>query len=129
MTSALNDITSILASLGQTAFVWDLASDAISWSDHVGAVFPEIPAGSLASGAELAKLIEPQGSRAVRDSTVHGSPPPQLSHSCPEFCVGRAAKELNRQKRSIIGFRQARTVWQNLSNIPNHPLVPVLRVR
>jgi diguanylate cyclase (GGDEF)-like protein len=59
---------SILASLGQATFAWDLATDAIAWSDNVAAVFPDIPAGSFASGAEFAKLIEP--SRAVRSEAL-----------------------------------------------------------
>jgi diguanylate cyclase (GGDEF)-like protein len=62
VTSGLTDTSTILASVGQAAFAWDLATDAISWSDHVSAVFPDIPPASLASGAELAKLIEPKGS-------------------------------------------------------------------
>ena len=68
MTSSLTDTSSILASLGQAAFVWELASDAISWSDHVGAVFSEIAPASLAYGAEFAKLIEPKGS--IRADTL-----------------------------------------------------------
>ncbi|WP_375786384.1 putative bifunctional diguanylate cyclase/phosphodiesterase [Bradyrhizobium sp. Pha-3] len=55
---------SILASLGQATFAWDLATDAIAWSDNVATVFPDIPLTALASGTELAKLIEP--SRSVR---------------------------------------------------------------
>ncbi|MCP1840866.1 diguanylate cyclase (GGDEF)-like protein [Bradyrhizobium sp. USDA 4524] len=64
---------SILASLGQATFAWDLASDAIAWSDNVAAVFPDIPVAALASGAELAKLIEP--SRSVRSDAL-GAPAP-----------------------------------------------------
>jgi diguanylate cyclase (GGDEF)-like protein len=75
VTSALPQTSTILASLGQAAFVWDIATDALHWSDHVGAVFPDIPAASLLSGAEFAKLIEPE--RAIRldalsQSPVHG---------------------------------------------------------
>jgi diguanylate cyclase (GGDEF)-like protein len=51
--------STVLASLGQAAFVWDLASDAITWSDHVQLVFRDIPVAALASGAEFSKLIEP----------------------------------------------------------------------
>ena len=51
--------SSILASLGQAAFVWDLAADTIAWSDNAGAVFTDIPAEALASGAGFARLIEP----------------------------------------------------------------------
>ncbi|MCP1974622.1 bifunctional diguanylate cyclase/phosphodiesterase [Bradyrhizobium elkanii] len=67
---------SILASLGQATFAWDLASDAIAWSDNVAAVFPDIPVAALASGAELAKLIEP--SRSVRSDAL-GAPAPVRS--------------------------------------------------
>jgi diguanylate cyclase (GGDEF)-like protein len=73
LTPALPQTSSILASLGQAAFVWDIASDTISWSDHAGAVFPEIPASALSSGAELARLIEPD--RAIRTDALHLSPP------------------------------------------------------
>ncbi|ODM72257.1 bifunctional diguanylate cyclase/phosphodiesterase [Bradyrhizobium elkanii] len=67
---------SILASLGQATFAWDVASDAIAWSDNVAAVFPDIPVAALASGAELAKLIEP--SRSVRSDAL-GAPAPVRS--------------------------------------------------
>ncbi|WP_375777598.1 putative bifunctional diguanylate cyclase/phosphodiesterase [Bradyrhizobium sp. ma5] len=59
---------SILASLGQATFAWDLASDAIAWSDNVATVFPDIPIAALASGTELAKLIEPM--RSVRSDAL-----------------------------------------------------------
>jgi diguanylate cyclase (GGDEF)-like protein len=65
--------SAILASLGQAAFVWDLATDAIDWSDHAGAVFPDIPPAALSSGAGLAGLIEPD--RAVRTDALGLSPP------------------------------------------------------
>ncbi|WP_246799446.1 bifunctional diguanylate cyclase/phosphodiesterase [Bradyrhizobium sp. CCBAU 51753] len=64
---------SILASLGQATFAWDLATDAIAWSDNVAAVFPDIPEAALASGAELAALIEPQ--RGIRREALgQGAP-------------------------------------------------------
>ncbi|MHC2466285.1 putative bifunctional diguanylate cyclase/phosphodiesterase [Bradyrhizobium embrapense] len=64
---------SILDSLGQATFAWDLASDAMAWSDNAATVFPDIPVAALASGAELAKLIEP--SRSVRtDALGHTGP-------------------------------------------------------
>jgi diguanylate cyclase (GGDEF)-like protein len=65
--------STILSSLGQAAFVWDIASDAIAWSDHPGAVFADIPAEALSSGAEFAKLIEPKGS--IRAEALTLSPP------------------------------------------------------
>ena len=64
---------SILASLGQATFVWDLASDALAWSDNAAAIFADIPPEALASGAEFAKLIEP--SRDVRTVALGQSAP------------------------------------------------------
>jgi diguanylate cyclase (GGDEF)-like protein len=55
-------VSSILAALGQAAFVWDIASDAISWTGQAASIFQDIDPASLASGAALAKLIEPSGS-------------------------------------------------------------------
>jgi diguanylate cyclase (GGDEF)-like protein len=69
---ALPKASDILASLGQAAFVWDIATDAMVWSDRAGAVFAEIPAAALASGAEFAKLIEPE--RQVRTEALSHSP-------------------------------------------------------
>jgi diguanylate cyclase (GGDEF)-like protein len=65
--------STILACLGQAAFVWDIESDAIAWSDHLGAVFADIPPEALSSGAEFAKLIEPKGS--IRSEALAHSPP------------------------------------------------------
>jgi diguanylate cyclase (GGDEF)-like protein len=71
----------ILASLGQAAFIWDIATDAITWSDHAGSVFSEIPAVSLSSGAEFAKLIEPQ--RQIRSEALSHSPPAPRGEGAP----------------------------------------------
>src|SRR6266404_3685745 len=67
--------SSILASLGQAAFVWDLATDTIAWSDNAAQVFTDIPPAALASGAEFAKLIEP--ARSVRFDALGQSGPPR----------------------------------------------------
>ena len=72
MTSVLPQASSILASLGQAAFVWDLVTDAISWSEHLDAVFPDIPPAALASGAAFSKLIEPE--RSIRIDALGHSP-------------------------------------------------------
>jgi diguanylate cyclase (GGDEF)-like protein len=78
VTSALPEASSILASLGQAAFAWDIATDAMVWSENAAAVLSDIPPASLASGSEFAKLIEPDGSirsGALGDSSpVHASP-------------------------------------------------------
>src|SRR6202790_1438381 len=63
----------VLASLGQAAFVWDLVSDTIIWSDHVHSVFRDIPFEALVSGAEFSKLIEP--ARSIRSDALSNSSP------------------------------------------------------
>jgi diguanylate cyclase (GGDEF)-like protein len=73
VTSALPQASTILASLGQAAFAWDIATDAIAWSDNAASVFSDIPAASLASGAEFSKLIEPV--RSIRSDALGHSPP------------------------------------------------------
>lgn len=70
---AVPQAASILASLGQAAFVWDVAADSIAWSDNAGAVFTDIPLETLASATEFAKLIEP--TRSIRSDTLVQSPP------------------------------------------------------
>src|SRR5215471_2012872 len=81
LTVALPQTSTILASLGQAAFAWDIATDSLSWSDHVGAVFPDIPLERLSSGAEFAKLVEPQGS--IRSEALLLSPPVHGADGAP----------------------------------------------
>ncbi len=68
------DASTILSSLGQAAFVWDLGSDAITWTEHASTVFSDIPAEALQSGAEFAKLLEP--SRTIRSEALLNSSQP-----------------------------------------------------
>ena len=106
MTSALPKASTILASLGQAAFVWDIATDAITWSDHAGAVFSDIPAASLASGAEFSKLIEPQ--RTIRsDALLHSPPAPRRRGRAVPDRIWRAdldlgARALDRGNRLLV---------------------------
>ena len=68
-------VSSILASLGQAAFVWDIAADSIAWSDNAASVFTDVPAMALASGAEFSKLIEP--TRSIRADALGQPAPPR----------------------------------------------------
>jgi diguanylate cyclase (GGDEF)-like protein len=70
---------SILASLGQAAFVWDIAADTIAWSDNAPSVFTDVPAQALASGGEFAKLIEP--TRSIRSDALSQAAPPRSSEA------------------------------------------------
>ncbi len=58
----------ILAALGQAAFIWDIASDRIAWTGQAAAIFTDIPPATIASGAGLATLIEPQ--RGIRTEAL-----------------------------------------------------------
>ena len=92
MTSALPKASTILASLGQAAFVWDIATDTITWSDSAGAVFSDIPPAMLAKGAEFCRLIEPE--RNIRSDTLANSPPAHGAGGTPyriEYGVRAAA--------------------------------------
>ncbi|ABE37546.1 diguanylate cyclase/phosphodiesterase [Rhodopseudomonas palustris BisB5] len=66
------DPSAILAALGQAAFVWDLATDAIIWTGRASDLFQDIPAETLSTGAGYASLLEP--SRAIRaDALLNGA--------------------------------------------------------
>jgi diguanylate cyclase (GGDEF)-like protein len=52
----------ILASIEHAEFVWDIATDAMTWGDGVKAMLPDFPPEAIASGTELARRIEPQPS-------------------------------------------------------------------
>jgi hypothetical protein len=72
VTLAPPQASTILAQLGQAAFVWDIAADTMAWSDHAASVLADIPADALASGTEFARLIEPQ--RSIRADALTPSP-------------------------------------------------------
>lgn len=81
MTSTQLETSTILASVGEAAFAWDIAADVIKWSGDVGIIFPDIAPASLASGAEFAKLIEPQ--RSIRANVLTLSPPVNGAEGVP----------------------------------------------
>jgi diguanylate cyclase (GGDEF)-like protein len=72
VTLAPPQASTILALLGQAAFVWDIVTDEIAWSDHAASVFPDLPALARASGLEFSKLIEPV--RSIRTDALSPSP-------------------------------------------------------
>ena len=58
----------ILTSLDQAAFVWNLATDQLVWTDCGATVFRDVPALALGSGAAFAQLIEP--TRSIRTDAL-----------------------------------------------------------
>ena len=81
LTQVVPPLSTILASLGHAAFIWDLVTDEIVWSDDVAAVFPDIPLQQLASGAEFSGLIEP--SRSIRSDALATSQVPHSGEGAP----------------------------------------------
>ena len=81
MTPVVPALSTILASLGQAAFVWDVATDEIVWSDQLASVFPDIPTTALSSGAGFSNLIEPV--RSVRTDALGQSPPSHGADGAP----------------------------------------------
>src|SRR5215510_15722429 len=71
----------ILASLGQASFVWEIGGDRLTWSENAPSVFADIPAVSLSSGAEFAKLIEP--ARSIRQDALTHAPPARADEGVP----------------------------------------------
>jgi diguanylate cyclase (GGDEF)-like protein len=62
------DPAAILSALGNAAFSWDLASDALVWSERAAELFHDVPQETLATGAGFATLLEP--SRAIRTDAL-----------------------------------------------------------
>jgi diguanylate cyclase (GGDEF)-like protein len=71
----------ILASLGQTSFVWEIGSDRLTWSENAASVFADIPAEALSTGAGFAKLIEP--ARSIRQDALTHAPPARADEGVP----------------------------------------------
>jgi diguanylate cyclase (GGDEF)-like protein len=84
VTLAPPQASTILAQLGQAAFVWDIATDQITWSDHVAAIFPDIPLEALTNGAAFSSLIEPN--RAIRTDALASSPLARSAEGAP-YCI------------------------------------------
>lgn len=52
----------LLDAIDHASFVWDVASDAMTWSGNASAVLTSLPASALASGTAFGALIEPMQS-------------------------------------------------------------------
>jgi hypothetical protein len=64
----------ILASIEHAEFAWDIGADTIAWGEGIKALLPDFPPEALATGAELAKRIEPD-SALRRDAVMNASLP------------------------------------------------------
>jgi diguanylate cyclase (GGDEF)-like protein len=75
------EASAILAALGHAAFVWDLASDTMVWTEPAASLFSDIPLDFLATGSRLATLIEPQ--RSIRSDVLAHTPPSDRGEGVP----------------------------------------------
>lgn len=66
------DPRSILSSIGEVVYGWDVQSDALTWGPNVGEVLGPVPAPTLARGLAFAGLVEP-GSGPSRYDAIFGS--------------------------------------------------------
>lgn len=55
-------MSSLLTALGRAAFVWDIPSDTITWTEGAASIFQGIDPFLLATGVRYGRLIEPSGS-------------------------------------------------------------------
>ena len=65
------DPRSVLSSIGEVVYTWDIASDAVKWGPNAGEVLGAIPESCLTCGLAFAGLVEP-GSGPSRYDAIFG---------------------------------------------------------
>ena len=61
------DLHKVLTALGETAFVWDMATDAIAWGPNAAAALGIAPIDLFGTGSLLAQAIESEGGSSRSD--------------------------------------------------------------
>jgi diguanylate cyclase (GGDEF)-like protein len=64
------DAAAILASVGEVAYRWDIASDALSWGDEAATILKAGDASAIASGRAFAKLLDPANTASRFDAVM-----------------------------------------------------------
>lgn len=67
---APSETADILASIGAASYVWDIASDTLTWSANIGRVLATDPA-CLATGRLYARLLDPDTLQTRFDAVMH----------------------------------------------------------
>jgi diguanylate cyclase (GGDEF)-like protein len=62
----------ILASIGEAAYRWDLANDAITWSRNIGEVLA-VDISAIATGRQYARLLDPENIQTRFDAVMHST--------------------------------------------------------
>ncbi len=64
----LSDPRSLLSSIGEVAYSWDIASDTLRWGPNVEEVLGKLPDAVMSRGLGFAGLVEPGSGRSRYDS-------------------------------------------------------------
>lgn len=62
------DLAGVLGAVGEAAYVWDVASDRLSWSDNARAVLGLGPEARIDTGARFAALFDPEALTTRREA-------------------------------------------------------------
>ena len=73
--SAAPDVTKVLASVGEVAYEWTIASDALVWGANAAEVLKITDAGSLATGRGFARYLDPDNVQTRYDVVVRSGTP------------------------------------------------------
>lgn len=65
---ALADPRSLLSSIGEVAYSWDIASDALTWGPNAQEVLGTLPEAAMCRGLAFAGLVEPGSGRSRYDA-------------------------------------------------------------
>ena len=68
-----DDAARILASIGEAFYLWDIASDALSWSPNVGKVLRCADPASIGTGRLYARLLDSSNIQTRFDAVMHSS--------------------------------------------------------
>jgi diguanylate cyclase (GGDEF)-like protein len=69
----LIDPRSLLSSIGEVIYNWDIASDGLKWGPNAGDVLPGVPEHVMARGLAFAGLVEPGSGRSRYDAIFSSS--------------------------------------------------------
>lgn len=67
------DPRSLLSSIGEVVYSWDIAADALTWGPNAAEVLVGVPAQAMARGLSFAGLVEPGSGRSRYDAIFSSS--------------------------------------------------------
>src|SRR5262249_23735642 len=67
-------LASILRSVGEVPYAWDMATDALAWGDNAGTVL-DVPTSEIAAGRAYAALLDPANATTRFDAIMQAAGP------------------------------------------------------